>query len=92
MSISNKILTKIGKKISFDFGVVFGSVWLNSLYLFLGRCEDISNPCAQICFNIHHDMYECDCKHGYVLTPDGYNCVKGEIAIDLKENETFSFQ
>lgn len=41
---------------------------------FQGQCED-GNPCAQNCYNIHNEMYECDCNRGYVLSDNGYSCI-----------------
>ena len=61
----------------------------NPQYPLSGRCEDPSNPCSQLCFNIHHDMYECDCREGFTMGPDGYNCLKGIIsAMGLVETNT----
>lgn len=41
---------------------------------FQGRCED-GNPCLQNCYNIHNEMYECDCFDGFVLSDNGYSCL-----------------
>ena len=46
--------------------------------LFSGKCPPDGNPCTQICFNIHNNMYECGCKNGFVLSADGYNCILQE--------------
>ena len=42
---------------------------------FQGRCDD-GNPCDQTCFNLHDNMYECDCTEGFYLNSNGYNCIK----------------
>ena len=52
------------------------------LSYFSGQCED-GNPCAQNCYNIHNEMYECDCNRGYVLSDNGYSCI-GKFPIFLK--------
>ena len=44
------------------------------LFTFSGRCEN-GNPCAQNCYNIHNEMYECECHHGFVLSDNGYSCI-----------------
>lgn len=46
---------------------------LNSLVSVLGRC-DHGSPCEQLCYELHDGMYECDCKTGFILRPDGYSC------------------
>ena len=47
----------------------------DSISIFSGKCPPDGNPCTQICFNIHNNMYECGCKNGFVLSSDGYNCI-----------------
>jgi len=47
---------------------------------FQGKCPPDGNPCTQICFNIHNNMYECGCKNGYILSTDGYNCILQEVS------------
>ena len=47
---------------------------INDFFIFPGRCEN-GNPCAQNCYNIHNEMYECDCNQGFVLSDNGYSCI-----------------
>ncbi len=47
---------------------------LKSPFSVPGRCED-GNPCSQNCYNIHNEMYECDCNKGFKLSPNGYSCL-----------------
>ena len=63
---------------------IFKNFYFNMfLNLFSGKCPPDGNPCTQICFNIHNNMYECGCKNGFVLSADGYNCILQEGKLKL---------
>ena len=49
-------------------------IHFSSGFLIAGRCEN-GNPCDQNCYNIHNEMYECDCNQGYILSGNGYSCI-----------------
>ncbi|XP_059473292.1 pikachurin [Neocloeon triangulifer] len=40
---------------------------------FQGKC-DSDSPCEHVCFELHDGMFECDCRMGYLLHPNGYSC------------------
>ena len=49
-------------------------------FTFSGRCEN-GNPCAQNCYNIHNEMYECECHHDFVLSDNGYSCIGKHVFV-----------
>ena len=63
-----------------DLGCILYYLHLTSLdvsitfFVISGRCEN-GNPCDQNCYNIHNEMYECDCNQGYILSGNGYSCI-----------------
>ena len=40
---------------------------------FQGECH-ISNPCQQLCFDLHDGTFECACHDGFHLNLNGYSC------------------
>ena len=54
--------------------IIVANIFQLFLFTFSGRCEN-GNPCAQNCYNIHNEMYECECHHGFVLSDNGYSCI-----------------
>lgn len=43
-----------------------------------GECgkNNRSNPCEQICLDLHDGTYECSCFYGFTLAVDGYSCAQ----------------
>lgn len=39
-----------------------------------GECRK-SNPCQQLCFDLHDGTYECACHEGHQLDVNGYSCL-----------------
>lgn len=50
---------------------------------FQGECRK-SNPCQQLCFDLHDGTYECACHERHQLDVNGYSC--------LKSNDSEHFQ
>ena len=61
--------------------------------MFSGKCPPDGNPCTQICFNIHNNMYECGCKNGFILSADGYNCIlqEGKLEIECQHINVYKY-
>ncbi|KAH7640417.1 pikachurin-like protein [Dermatophagoides farinae] len=59
--------------------------WIEFEAAFQGECH-ISNPCQQLCFDLHDGTFECACQDGYHLHMNGYSCI---AMIDIKNH---SFQ
>ncbi|KAL7633166.1 UNVERIFIED_CONTAM: hypothetical protein RMT77_016536 [Armadillidium vulgare] len=47
--------------------------------VFQGLCRS-NELCEQLCFDLHDGTFECDCRPGFVLDPNGYSCSKQNVS------------
>ncbi|XP_070563063.1 pikachurin-like [Ptychodera flava] len=70
-----------------SLAVIFSSSTGQYLYSgafpFRGHCGQMS-PCSQICEDLPHGYYRCDCWKGHKLARNGYMCIDEVIKTDVK--------